>query len=275
MHCAPRTLCLAGGLSLAILGGCYSYYPTRPIGQPAYAPPPGGVVVPPGQPGQFFQPGPTLTPQPAPGTQPQWQTPSTSPEGSWDPAVNPNPVPEYGDPRDLGPAPTFGPSGQNNAPGSYNTGRLESSRGVAVASADVPGEFKPPMKIQQISASEEVFEDEIEESDLPAAVREGVAVAAASGPSPYDYDRENYTWLRGTAQFDPHEKAWHILYSVNPEESDPFGGDMTLIVDPKIATFRENDVVVVTGHVDPESPDSLGKPRYRVERAVKVLPGQQ
>jgi hypothetical protein len=268
MHCAPWTLCVAGGLSLAILGGCY--YPPRPM--PTYSAPPGGVIVPPGQNGQFFQPGPTLTPQTVPGSPPQWQQPTTSPEGSWDPRANPNPVPDYGDPADLQPAPTFGPpSSRNEAnPGSYNSGSIDSPGEVVVASAEEPGEFKPPMDVQPISASEEVFEDG-NPQEAQTAPQETVVTAAAT-PSPYNYDREKYAWLRGTVQLDPEKKTWHIMYSAEPESSDPYGGDIELIVDPKLATFRDNDVVVVMGRVDPESPDSLGKPRYRVERALKVIP---
>jgi hypothetical protein len=134
---------------------------------------------------------------------------------------------------------------------------------VDVASTDASGDFKPPMTIQQVSASQETPQSEPDAS---------AQTTSPAGPNPFDYDRDNYTWLRGTVEFDPEEKAWHIMYSENPDENDAFGGDLALMDHPQLATFHDDDVVLLMGRVDPESPDSLGKPRYRIERASKVIP---
>jgi hypothetical protein len=169
-------------------------------------------------------------------------------------------VPEYGDPTDLQAPPTFTPGAKNDA--GKSTSRYNAEILDTEVTADL-GDENPPTPIQQVSSVDD-------HSDGDAAAT--TIVSSPDAPNPYSYDRDKYSWLRGVVEFNPEDKAWHIMYSANPDETDKYGGDISLIDDPQLAGFQDQDVVLLTGHVDPQSTDGLGKPRYRIERASKVIP---
>ena len=87
-------------------------------------------------------------------------------------------------------------------------------------------------------------------------------VAAVGQPNPYAYDEKQYRWLRGTVEYDDVDRSWHLMYSERPD--DDYGGDFTLVDDPKLDVLRNDDVVFVTGRIDRSVTDRLGKPCYRI-----------
>ena len=89
--------------------------------------------------------------------------------------------------------------------------------------------------------------------------------------SPYDYDRKNYQWLRGKVDFDENDQSWHIIYSLKPDQTDRFGGSITLIDHPDLNKLQNDDVVLLEGKVDSDSPDRSGKVKYRIEKLFGPL----
>jgi hypothetical protein len=90
----------------------------------------------------------------------------------------------------------------------------------------------------------------------------------AAADEGFGYEHSSYQWLRGVVDFDPHQNTWNIIYGLTPDSSDKFGGSLILIDDGQLADFKDNDVVLVEGRLDPRAgQDLLGKPYYRVSRA--------
>lgn len=86
--------------------------------------------------------------------------------------------------------------------------------------------------------------------------------------SGFGYDRVNYSWLRGVVDYDPQRKNWHIIYGLPPDPNDEYGGSLTLADGGHLAEFRDSDVVLVKGRIDPlAGQDILGKPLFRVTKA--------
>ncbi len=84
--------------------------------------------------------------------------------------------------------------------------------------------------------------------------------------SNYDYDEVGFQWLQGQVDYDESEGSWQIMYSVEPNKNDPYGGAITLSDDPRLKALRKSDIVLVGGHVDATKTDAFGKPTYRIEK---------
>jgi hypothetical protein len=91
-------------------------------------------------------------------------------------------------------------------------------------------------------------------------------------PNPYDFDRKNYRWLRGVVDYDEEDRTWNIIYSMNPEPKDEFGGSITLVNDNRFQVLKTGDVVYLEGRVDSKATDHTGKPRYRVDHLAPLVP---
>lgn len=125
------------------------------------------------------------------------------------------------------------------------------------ASDNEPKRFRPPAGARELPVS-----------NGPA--EQTAAGKSPAGPNPYDYDKQNYTWLRGTIDFDKTTRTWQIMYSLNPQ--DKFGGTLTLADSPQFEQkkLRDNDVVLVEGRLD-SATDGAGKPRYRIRKLFGPL----
>lgn len=130
--------------------------------------------------------------------------------------------------------------------------------------------FQPPMRINPDDDARPVFN---------ASVASSVQVVAAEEEKPafeldptsfdagrYDYDDVAFKWLQGRVDYDEAEDAWQIMYNVQPDASDPYGGAITLSNDPRLRALRKSDVVLVGGYVDSTAQDSFGKPIYHIEK---------
>jgi hypothetical protein len=95
-------------------------------------------------------------------------------------------------------------------------------------------------------------------------------VTAAS--SPYKYDREKFQWLRGVVDYDSEARSWNIIYNVEPDQQDQFGGSIVLAGADEFETLQNDDVILVEGGIDAKQLDALGKPMFRVDRLVRLEP---
>ncbi|QDV52925.1 hypothetical protein [Gimesia fumaroli] len=154
---------------------------------------------------------------------------------------------------------TFGPNSSsmmNSAPGKVShAGHQSRASGPQLVQSDP---FMKPAKFQ--SASFEVPSDS------------GQRTSAGKSPSPFNYDKQNYRWLRGIVEFDEQEKRWNITYNAIPDKSDRFGGNIVLIDQGQLNRFTNGDVVLIDGHIDGSQQDKMGKPCYRIAKAQKLVP---
>lgn len=85
----------------------------------------------------------------------------------------------------------------------------------------------------------------------------------------YRHDEASYTWLEGVVSYDPADRTWNIVYSLNPTESDQYAGHFTLSPSPLLRTFREGERVRLEGRVDSIEKDRFGKSTYLPERIIR------
>lgn len=105
----------------------------------------------------------------------------------------------------------------------------------------------------------------------PSATPDPANAQAAASDSGFGHDAANYAWLRGVVDYDPQRKNWHIIYGLPPDPNDRFGGSLTLADGGHLSEFRDSDVVLVQGRIDPVAgQDMLGKPLYRVSKAELI-----
>ncbi len=96
--------------------------------------------------------------------------------------------------------------------------------------------------------------------------------ASRPGPSPYKYDAQGYTYLRGVVTHDVKTNSWRITYSRDPLDPDPYGGSLTLVGNANLDTLMDDDVVLAEGQVDRTVLDRYGKPSYRASRVTPLKP---
>jgi hypothetical protein len=113
----------------------------------------------------------------------------------------------------------------------------------------------------------ERFEPPIDTNANPISLSR--EVSAATSPR-YGYDPNGHAWLQGVVSFDPRDRTWGIVYSVNPDVQDPFAGYLTLAHDPRFGTLHDGDVVRVDGQVDPLSRDGTGRAMYLVSQITPI-----
>lgn len=97
------------------------------------------------------------------------------------------------------------------------------------------------------------------------------AATAEAGYEGFGYEPSGYHWLRGVIDYDPAQRNWHVIYGLQPDPSDRFGGSLTLADNGHLSEFQDNDVVLLQGRVDPAAGrDLLNKPLYRVMNAELI-----
>ncbi len=292
-----RTLCSLAVVGLVGLAGCYVYnpywYPGSPYGTPPGVAPQPGMTVPQGSlvgPPAVSMGQPQTLPAPANSAQSgQWQQVQPAQPGqnnqveAFRPGTsNDRPadvlVPQPRDPGERRPAKPNGPPGTSpDNPFGFNQPspqvELQGIQGLSDASDSAAS---GPILTQRVALHSGSVERAVEATSddfvPPTPVRQVSQTSVdSSQPQPFGYDRQAYTWLRGVVDYDENEGAWHLMYSLKPSPDDPYGGDLTLADHPDLAKLKDGDVVLVEGRLDPHLLDSLGKPRYRIEKLVGPL----
>lgn len=273
MHPRQWTFCVVGALTVMTVIGCYSHYPSSlygPGGYPGlYTTPPGGSIQ---QGPAIISPGTT-----APGssgssydssTSNRWQpggdAPAYNPSTDGVPSTgNDNPVPDYNDPTGS----TFTPFDSGDFQDTNNFGEESSTNNEPPSGSAAIGPFDSGDGSASIGNSGDRFV-------APAVPVQPVSSVSRTkpNPNPYKYDRENYRWLRGVVDYEPDAGTWNIIYNLEPDGRDRFGGSIVLLGADRFGRLQENDVVLVEGSVDLEQRDAFGKPQYRVDRLERLVP---
>lgn len=265
--------------------GCFSY---GPYGHPATFAPPhtamapqpyGAGQVPPGAvwvPASPSGAGVVTAPEPA-----RQSAPTTFSDDDHEPAAE-KAVPNPTEPGKAQPSETTEPFGQNE------DATLE-RRGVRTTQLPRP----QPLADEELELADVATSDELElaapemttaddEPRLPrqsvrsaefrTQVRSNVVTPASAVEAQYGYDSENYSWLHGVLEFNPKQKTWSLTYSQSPDDSDQFGGEVTLKNPEHFKSLRSGQFVKVVGEFDPSQRDRLGKPLYE---AIEIMPTQK
>jgi hypothetical protein len=243
-------------LALAILAGCQSYFPNGYGNAGPYSAfPPGGYGPPTGS------AGPSTTYQPS-RTPPRGQVTTEGPplKNNYMPSNGQNNVPNPREPgappatlgtpdNELGEETIRRPTSSLQKPPARLSGLTDDSEETLAAFGDEG--FAPPREIEATGGVDDG-------DDMPRTAKK-------QRPNPYKYDKQGYTWLRGTVSRDQGGR-WRLKYSEDAlENDDPYGGALQLVGDDKIETLIEDDVIYVKGRVDPSAKDAYGRPSYRVE----------
>lgn len=268
-----RRMGLLGTMCL-FAAGCFSY---GPYGQPGTFAPPHTAMAPrpyatvQGPPGAVWVPASPTASNALSAPQPIRKSAATSFEDDHEPA-NVRTVPEPTDPAKAQPeeSDSYGFNGDEhlNRP-SVTVGQRARPKPL------VDGEFTSvPSSLALESAEPEIS---IAEDDDPRLPRSGVRSAefrtqvrtqaitpVSASAAKFGYDAEAYSWLQGIIEFDAKHKVWHLTYSDSPDDSDQFGGEVTLKNSQHFKTLRNGQAVSVQGQFDPTLRDRLGKPVYEV-----------
>ncbi len=286
-------------IALAVLAmlantGCQSYspygygyggsYSMPPAGTYAPAGPPGTVVLPPGRsypPGGAYPPGAyppnTTWQQPRqlnmpPGKMTEVPIQNQPPAGG---SANQRLVPRYQDPNN-GPATLGSPSSNLTDPEADEIprGGLKKPLGMNSPSGVHLDNITDDSEENLAAFGDEKFADPVpfRPASSTTTIDEPTRQIARSAPNPYSHDDKGYTWLRGKVDYDERDKAWHITYSPQPLGQDTYGGTLTLMDDEKLDALLANDVVLIEGAVDTSKRDRFGKPMYRVQRVLRLVP---
>lgn len=80
----------------------------------------------------------------------------------------------------------------------------------------------------------------------------------------------NYAWLQG--KLEHHYRGYHELRFCPCTEDEPIGGKVELADDPRLAAFREGDLIRVTGELigDPNAVRPGRSPRYAISTVTAV-----
>ncbi|MBL8850668.1 MAG: hypothetical protein JNG89_13395 [Planctomycetaceae bacterium] len=216
------------------LAGCYSPMYSQPYGQPYGQPAYPGTMAPGGTYYPGAAPGATL------GT-PTYSNPSGGSGVGGD-------APFYGSPSSSTqnrPVPDY-PDGQ------YYPNGASGSSGFGTTASPATETFEPPISTggaSEISLTREVNNIADEQ---------------------YAYDTAGHRWVQGVVSFDPRDKSWGIVYSIDPQADDPHNGYLTLADDPRLASLKDGDVVRLDGEVDPTRLDYSNQPSFVVRQITPM-----
>lgn len=260
-----RAALLPWGACLLLLAGCYGPMYNQPYGYPTY----------PGQPGSPYYPGGTVAPggtMLGPGT-PTFDSNSGSSGGNAPPFnsgssgsgstdTSNRPVPEYRDP--VGGSPYYTePKGAGGQAGAGSPERIGNRPGELEPNPATGGGGGSGTTLDfGTEGTNERFEPPIDPNASPISFQRDVT---AVDPR-YGYDPDGHDWLQGIVSFDPQDRCWSIVYSLNPDPADPYAGYLTLAQDPRFEVLRDGDVVRVEGQVDPVARDQTGRAVYLVSQ---------
>jgi hypothetical protein len=260
-------------LGLLLVGvGCQSYFPNSAYGP--YGPynmPPAGAFAPPATyqgaavPGTYAPPATAMPPRQA---IPQGRIGSAAPVGlpNATPPKGSATVPKYPDAG--APGATLGKPADDGLDDFKNTTGSLGPSGARIDTITDDSEenlarlgdeaFASPMPLRSVAA------DELADGPLRQTVQ--------SVPSPYLYDHDRHSWLRGVAHYDEFSESWRIVYSRDTADEDDYGGSLTMTGHPDLDKLRDNETILVEGIVDPNRPDRFGKPTYRVRKIRPITP---
>ncbi len=273
-----RQLGLLGTVCL-FASGCFSY---GPYGHPgtfapphtAMAPQPYGTIQVP--PGAVWVPASPTGANTLAAPNPVRNSAPTTFEGDHEPAAGES-VPEPTDPGKAQPSDSTEPFGLND------DAKLERP-GVKTSQRSRPR----PLVDEEFANASNSSEPELAEPDMPLVaddelrlpksnvssaefrtrVRSNAVTPVSATADKFGYDAEGYSWLEGIIEFDPKHKVWHLNYSSSPDDSDQFGGEVTLKNPQHFKTLRTGQAVSVVGQFDPTQRDRMGKPVYEVTEIV-------
>jgi hypothetical protein len=79
---------------------------------------------------------------------------------------------------------------------------------------------------------------------------------------------EDYSWLQGQVEYSRMSKSWRLRYA-SVDETDRFGGSVTLTGDTVLDSLKDGEYVRIRGYLP--NPDARGiAPTYRVEAVEAV-----
>ena len=295
MRTQQWAFCIVSGLTVMTVVGCYSHYPASvygPGGPPgAYQVQPGGVYP---QGGSYVLPAAPLQGSGAslgPGATFQSQSPTASDStnrwqssGGDAPAYDSspggathdhgdNPVPDYRDPVD-----STG-NGFDEPDDFGDTNRFESdappTRGREPMSPfDSEDDNSSPFDESAASSGDDLPYVSVESELTPVTVVSAAtdSAPAANRPSPYKYDRKEFRWLRGVVDYDSEAGTWNIIYDVEPDAEDEYGGSISLSGVDRSEPLKNGDICLAEGEVDLKRLDAFGKPMFRVDRLTPLEP---
>jgi len=258
------------GLTLLLVSGCYH---NTPYGYNSYpgvysAPPVGGGFVPQGA--TILPPG-HGDPNAGGGTfqQDQWAPTQANPTPADDVPVydgaGDNTVPDYSTPgTDFSDPGTFeDQSGSEPPMGDFS---YKAPRQPYSAS---------PAQIQLTGASNQYLPPINANTAPEVHTAERFQIRAQNEASPCDYDKRHFRWLRGLADYNAENGTWNLIYNLNPDQNDPYGGSFTLVQDPRLEPLKQfadqkELVLLVEGYIDAKVSDSSGKPSFRVEHLSRL-----
>jgi hypothetical protein len=297
MYSKQWAFCIVCSLTVMTAIGCYSHYPSSVYGPSGF---PGTYALPPAsgypQGGTYSLPqnvplqgsGASLGPANSFGSQSPSANKSTN---LWEPSrtggnatafdattngvapgSNDPPVPNYSDPNgdDAASADPFGRD--------VDFGDTEDFDNEPSSSTDEPGSPFKPVDPDAFSPDEGAASFVPPKSPLTpvASIRHVAdsAEVAVTTSVPYKYDRENFQWLRGVVDYDSEAGSWNIIYNIEPDQQDQFGGSIVLAgaAADQFETLQNDDVILVEGEVDTERLDAFGKPMFRVARLDRLEP---
>ncbi|QDT64330.1 hypothetical protein [Calycomorphotria hydatis] len=280
-------LCMATTLVGCVYRTPYYGTPGGYVAPNSYPP---GTIVQPGttypSPGTTYPSGPTLAPpQGGSTTNPP---PLDSGDFGSDPNGNNNFVPNYRDPNEGDFNNTFDNStnsndfgnppddGFGNPPAGNNSNDFGNPPDDDLNSPFFDSRRPAPLGTESLASAEPKRLPQnnnvkpISSSNIQQAGFEQPAQPPKDGEL-FGYDNKQYRWLKGVIDYDPQLKNWNIIYNVNPDNKDEYGGSLTLVDGGRLKGYRSNDIVAVQGQVDRNNGlDVLGKPVYRVTNAELI-----
>lgn len=141
---------------------------------------------------------------------------------------------------------------------------------LTVPKVDVAADKKECVS-KETTRCQPIIPDLIKKSETVAVVTEP-AKKIESAPATKLVDgtpghAADYTWLCGQVQYSRLSKGWRLRYA-GVEETDAYGGSVTLVDDGRLANLKDGDVVRVQGHLENVSERSIA-PHY-VIHSVEV-----
>ena len=264
------------GMTLLFLTGCYHSTPYGYNGYPGVytVPPTGGNYVPQGA---IILPPTNVDPNGS-GTfqQDQWSPTQVSPTPADD-------VPVY-DGSDSDPSvPDYSePDTDFSDPGNFNNNQPSNDPPMGDFSFNAPPKSTPrlvhsasPTQIQMTGASNQFLPPIIAISDPAVHTTVQIKGNSQNQPNPCAYDKRHFRWLLGLADYNSEDGTWNLIYNLQPDQSDPYGGSFQLVSDDRLNSLKaqaqqEKMVLLVEGYIDSKVPDQNGKPSYRIEHLSRL-----
>ena len=252
---------MAPALAVLVFSGCMAY---QPYGYGGAYTVPGGTYVP--QQGPMLAPTPAATLQPTP--QAYSESPTLQPSGQAAfPASEQSTVsaPSRPLPDSLGEAGVPEPRPRPAPP--TNSLTEEDADVISPRGIDPTGAQLLPPGVENLVAEETVAVPSLAGDHSiaePGRLDQQIGtstLATSKNPIPFGFDTEQYTWLRGVAEFDEQEGVWRVQYA--PDQFvDQYSGVLTLAPDPRLDNLLNKDVVKVHGRIDMSRRDFNQKPMF-------------